>query len=118
MGYNKKETNVKMGLTKAQLQERAYKKLKECMDKYCTPVKKSKVIKSKWDKYPITAKDICVLGAYITKDNKILLGDYDSEKDSYTENQYRFAEEFEREYLDSVTKQITDFEADLARFEV
>lgn len=99
-----------MGLTRAQLKDRAYNKLKECLQTYSTPVKKSKIIKSKWEKYPICAKDICVLGAYITKDDKILLSDYDSEKDTYAQHHYRYAEDFERQYLDSIVKQILDIE--------
>ena len=105
-----------MGLTKAQLWERAYKRLTECVNQYCTPVKKSKLIKSKWDKYPMIAKDICVIGVYVTKDDKILLTDYDFENDTYPveEGHYRFAEELEREYLDAIVKQINETEISFA----
>lgn len=99
-----------MGLTKAQLLERSKKKLFEYLTTHGKEVKHSKKVKFMWDKYPICARDICVLHAIITKDDKVLFTDYNEEDDSYKESFCRNWDELEKEYLDSIYQQISSYD--------
>ena len=102
-----------MGLTKAQLRDRSEKKLYEYLEAHGTEVKESKFAKKIWDKYPICARDICVLSAIIMKNVELLFTDYDSVKDSYPRKFSRKGKELERVYLESILKQISSYDSNL-----
>ena len=100
-----------MGLTKEQLKEKAKNKLYEYLNVHSTEVKNSKVVKKIWGKYPICVQDICVLHALITLDGNLMFTDYDIKNDTYREQFCRMGDQLEKKYLDSIYRQISEYDS-------
>lgn len=95
-----------MGLTRAQLKERAAKKLTEYIESHGTKIDESLTI---WNKKPICVKDICVMSAVI-ENGRVIFCDYDIEKRTYKESFSRTYDDLEYYYINDVLNDLIEYD--------
>ena len=91
-----------MGLTRAQLKERAAKKLTDYIESHGTKIDEGLII---WNKEPICVKDICVLSVVI-ENGRVIFCDYDLEKRTYKESFSRTYEDLDHHYLADILEDL------------
>ena len=95
-----------MGLTRAQLKQRAEQRLTEYLSTHGTKIDESLII---WNKWPICAKDICVLSAVI-ENGVVVFCDYNLETRSYKKSFSRTFEDLDYHNINSIINELVEYD--------
>ena len=95
-----------MGLTRAQLKQRAEQRLTEYLTTHGTKINESLII---WNKEPICVKDICVLSAVIEND-VVVFCDYNLETRSYDKSFSRTFEDLDHHDINSIIDELAKYD--------
>ena len=93
-----------MGLTKAQLKQRAEQRLTEYLTTHGTRIDESLII---WNKEPICVKDICVLSAII-ENGVVVFCDYNLETRSYNKLFSRTFEDLDHHNINAIIDDLVE----------
>lgn len=95
-----------MGLTRAQLKQRAEQRLTEYLITHGTKIDESLII---WNKKPICVKDICVLSAVI-ENGVVVFCDYNLENRSYKKSFSRTFEDLDHHNINSIINDLVEYD--------
>ena len=93
-----------MGLTKAQLKQRAEQRRTEYLTTHGTRIDESLII---WNKEPICVKDICVLSAVI-ENGVVVFCDYNLETRSYNKSFSRTFEDLDHHSINAIIDDLVE----------
>ena len=95
-----------MGLTRAQLKQRAEERLTEYLITHGNKIDESLII---WNKKPICVKDICVLSAVI-ENGIVVFCDYNLEARSYSKSFSRTFEDLDHHDINSIIDDLVEYD--------
>lgn len=93
-----------MGLTRAQLKQRAEQRLTEYLTTHGTKIDEALII---WNKRPICVKDICVLSAVI-ENGVVVFCDYNIKTRSYEKSFSRTFDDLDHHYINAITDDLVE----------
>ena len=95
-----------MGLSRAQLKQRAEQRLTEYLTTHGTKLDDSLII---WNKEPICVKDICVLSAVI-ENGVVVFCDYNIETRSYDKTFSRTFDDLDHHNIESIIDNLVEYD--------